>query len=270
MSAAELAGYGLAVLVGILLGCLGGGGAILTVPILVYAFEVPVRQAVPMSLMVVGLVSVVGMLRHARAGQLRAAAALNFGPFAIVGAYLGSFVALRVSGRLQLTVFAVTLLAAALPMLRPGPTTAAPRRHTPVPALALLGAAVGFLTGFIGVGGGFLYVPALVLLLGLDMKAAVATSLALISLTCAAGLVGYLGKVALDWPLLLSFTGLALVGVTVGTSLVPFVPQRALRRCFGVLLLLMGTYVLIRGERRPEERSTAAPPESKQGAPVIG
>ena len=242
----EPLGYFLALLVGVLLGALGGGGAILTVPVMVYVFRVGVKQAVPMSLVVVGVTSFIGALRHARAGTLNLRATASFGPAAILGAILGTRTALLVPARVQLLVFAALVLAAALVMLLK--RSGAPGRQRPVPFLAAIGAAVGWCTGFVGVGGGFMYVPALSLLAGLDMRTSVGTSLSLIALSSAAGLLAYLGEVPLEWQVVITFTALALVGVAVGSALVPRLPQKALRQAFAVLLLIVGAYVLIRGE----------------------
>jgi hypothetical protein len=243
-----LLGYGLAVLIGVSLGLLGGGGAILTVPVLVYVMGIGVKQAVPTSLVIVGLTSFIGMLRHRTAGTVDARAAFSFGPAAILGSLIGTRTALLVSPRVQLTVFAVVLLAAATMMLRPRRAALHPvRTRHPLPLILPLGTGVGFLTGFVGVGGGFMYVPALTLLAGLEMKTAVGTSLALIALSSAAGVAGYLGQVELDWPLVGGFTALALIGVQIGSALVPRVPQERLRKWFAVLLLVMGGVVLLKG-----------------------
>lgn len=241
-------GYALAIVIGLSLGLLGGGGAILTVPVLVYALGVGVKEAVPTSLVVVGLTSLLGAVHHGRAGQVHGRAVLAFGPGAMAGAVLGAFAALRIGGRFQLALFGIVLLAAALRMFRQpipvgGPTEEGPR---PLPFLATLGAGVGFLTGLLGVGGGFLYVPALHVFGGLDMRRAVGTSLALIALGATTGFAGYLGRVELNWPLVAGFTALAFVGVGIGTALVAKVPQESLRRGFALLLLVMGLMVLIR------------------------
>lgn len=241
-------GYALAVVIGVSLGLLGGGGAILSVPVLVYILLVPVKSAVPTSLVVVGLTSLVGTVRHWRAGNVVARAALLFAPAAIVGSLAGSRLALRVDGRVQLAIFGVVLVVAAIRMLQSsaavetGPPTAA----RPAPVLMAIGAGVGALTGLVGVGGGFMYVPALALLGGLHMKQAIGTSLALITVSCAAGLVGYVGAVDLDWGLILAFTALAFVGVAIGSALVPRVNAAKLRRLFAMLMLVMGVLVLVR------------------------
>lgn len=242
-----LIGYTLALLIGVILGLLGGGGAILTIPVLVYVFGIGMKTAVPISLVVVGLASIVGVLRHRRHGHVQFRTALGFGPPAMLGAVAGSWAALRVSSATQLTVFAVLLLAAALLMFR-GRTESTPGRRRSLVAVIPLGAGVGFLTGFVGVGGGFMYVPALVLLAGLEMRHAVGTSLVLVVMSCVAGLAGYLGRIPLPWDLIAIFTGLELVGVAFGTSLSTRVPQARLRRAFAILLIGLGAFVLLRGE----------------------
>jgi hypothetical protein len=241
-------GYALGILIGIALGLLGGGGAILSVPVLVYILHVPVRSAVPTSLVVVGLTSLVGMLRHYRSGHVNTRAAIAFAPAAALGSLLGSRIALTLDGRLQLTIFAVVLLVAASRMFQSVhiEETAGPGPARPLPFLMAIGAGVGLLTGMVGVGGGFLYVPALTLLAGLDMKHAVGTSLALITVSCAAGLAGYIGEVHLDATLIALFTAFAFVGVAIGSSLVKKIDPTRLRQGFAVLMLAMGVLVLIR------------------------
>lgn len=235
------------------LGLLGGGGSILTVPVLVYVLGYPVKTAIPMSLVVVGLTALMGVAGHARAGTVQWRAALAFGPTAVLGALAGAQLGLMVAATLQLTVFAVIMIVASVAMWGgPGlwlrgriPGQAPPARHPVV--VALLGAAVGMLTGLIGIGGGFLYVPALVLLAGLDMKHAVGTSLVLISLSAASGFVRYSGEISFDWVAIALFTGLAFLGVLGGTRLVAHVSQQALRKGFSVFVLVMGAVVLLFG-----------------------
>lgn len=232
---------------------LGGGGSILTVPVLVYVLGYSVKTAIPMSLAVVGLTSVAGVVGHARAGTVHWRAALAFGPPAVVGAFGGAHLGLVVSPRLQLTIFAVIMLLAAGSMwfgqllwMRGGAPPGAPAPR-PLAMVGILGAGVGLLTGLIGIGGGFLYVPALVLLAGLDMRAAVGTSLVLITLSAASGFARYSGAVALDWVAIGGFTALAFVGVWVGAGLVRHLSQQALRRGFALLVLVMGAVVLLFG-----------------------
>lgn len=239
-------GYGLALLIGLSLGLLGGGGSILTVPVLHYVLGYGVKESIPMSLVVVGLTSAFGAVNHWRAGTVQWRTALAFAPPAIVGSVFGADLGLRVEASVQLTVFAVVMLAAALSMLRPVRSDE-PSRPRPLPLVTLTGAAVGLLTGFVGVGGGFLYVPALVVLGGLAIRPAIGTSLVLIMVSCLAGLLRYQGSVQLDWPAIGLFVAIAFVGVVAGSRLVPHVSQQHLKRGFAIFLLAMGTFVLLRG-----------------------
>ncbi len=173
----------------------------------------------------------------------------------MAGAYLGARMAAWVSGGLQLVLFALVMMLAAFFMFRGqapgvGPASAAGGRRVeerwriPLGLLAAQGVAVGMLTGLVGVGGGFLIVPALVLLVRIPMKQAVGTSLAVIALNAAAGFAGYLDQVRIPWALVLAFGAMSLAGISVGVFLVRFVPQRALRRAFALLLVIMGAAIL--------------------------
>jgi uncharacterized membrane protein YfcA len=240
-------GFGLALLIGLSLGILGGGGSILTVPVLHHVMGYPVRQAVPMSLVVVGVTSLAGVLGHWRHGHVQLRTAFAFGVPAMLGAVLGADLGPRVADDLRLTVFAIVMLAAAVTMLRGGWKARPPGGRPSVPGVTLIGALVGLLTGFVGVGGGFLYVPVLTVLAGLAVKPAIGTSLVLIALSCAAGLARYLGNPALgslDWPAIAIFTGIALAGAVMGSRLVPHVSQHRLRQGFAAFLLVLGFVVL--------------------------
>lgn len=239
-------GYTLALLIGLTLGLLGGGGSILTVPVLHYVLGYELKAAIPMSLVVVGLTSAFGAVSHWHARTVHWRSALAFAPPAIVGSVLGVELGLRVNAAVQLTVLAVVMLAAALSMLRPV-RTGEPIRARSLAVLTMVGAGVGVLTGFVGVGGGFLYVPALVLLGGLAMRQAIGTSLVLIVVSCLAGVLRYQGSFALDWQAITIFTGIAFVGVAAGSRLVPHVSQQLLKKSFAIFLLGMGTLVLLRG-----------------------
>lgn len=243
-------GYGLALVIGLALGLLGGGGSILTIPVLHYVMGYGMKAAVPMSLVVVGLTSAVGAVAHRRGGTLSLRTVVVFAPPAIVGTMLGVELGLRTSAELQLTVFALVMLGAAVSMYlgqAAVESAASQHPHRSTPLILLVGGLVGVLTGFVGVGGGFLYVPALVLLGGLPMKRAVGTSLALIMISCIAGVVRYHGSLDLDWRAIGLFTGIALLGVALGSRLVLHVSQAMLRRGFAVFLLVMGTLVLVLG-----------------------
>lgn len=248
-----LLGLALAALVGLTLGLLGGGGSILTVPIFVYVLGFAPKEAIAMSLAVVGTVSAFGAAGHWRAGNVNARVALVFGGVAMAGSYLGARLAVFFSGAAQLTLFAVVMLLAAFFMFR-GPRTAeseassaddAPATMTmPLGLIVAQGLAVGVLTGLVGVGGGFLIVPALVLLGGVPMKQAVGTSLVVIVMNSAAAFSGYLGQVEVAWGLMGTFAAVAIGGILVGTHLVRFVPQTALKRGFAVFLVVMGSFIL--------------------------
>lgn len=239
-------GYGLALLIGLSLGLLGGGGSILTVPVLHYVLGYGVKESIPMSLVVVGFTSAFGAANHWRAGTVDWRTALAFTPPAVVGSVLGADLGLRVDAGVQLTVFAVVMLAAAVSMFRPVKGEEGALRR-PLPLVTLAGAGVGLLTGFVGVGGGFLYVPALVLLGGLAIRPAIGTSLVLITVSCLAGVLRYQGNFTLDWRAIGLFVAIAFLGVAAGSRLVPHVSQQHLKRGFAIFLLGMGTFVLLRG-----------------------
>jgi uncharacterized membrane protein YfcA len=237
-------GLALAALIGVTLGLLGGGGSILTVPVLVYVLGVAAKPAIAMSLPVVGITSLISAGLHWRLGNVRVATALTFGLLAMVGAFAGAKLTVFLSGAAQLALLSVVMLAAAASMLRGArhePEIRTPARHALLVPVAL---GVGVLTGLVGIGGGFLVVPALVLLARVPMRQAVGTSLLVIAMNSASGFAGYIGSVNVDWAFLAGFTGAAVAGALVGTALVSRVPQAALKRGFAVFLLMMGAFVL--------------------------
>jgi uncharacterized protein len=238
----------LAALVGLALGLLGGGGSILTVPIFVYVLGFGAKEAIAMSLAVVGVTSAFGAVGHWRSGNVNARVALLFGGVAMAGTYLGARLAVFFSGAAQLVLFAVVMLLAAWFMFRdrrPEPPPGGPLPVMSVPLIVIEGLAVGVLTGLVGVGGGFLIVPALVLLGRLPMRQAVGTSLVVIAMKSAAGFAGYLGQVEVQWAWMAAFTAVAVLGIVAGTRLVQRVPQAALKRGFAVFLVVMGVFILV-------------------------
>jgi uncharacterized membrane protein YfcA len=241
-------GYVLALAIGLSLGILGGGGSILTVPIFVYVMGYTAKQAIAMSLVVVGATSLVGAFRHWRAGNVDVRAALVFGVLAMIGARLGAELSRVVPGIVQLSLLGVVMLVAAALMLRPrGEGKEPPTRRNlvlSVAATAGVGLGVGLLTGLIGTGGGFLFVPSLVLLAQLPMKTAVGTSLFVIALSTAAGAFGYRGQAAVPWGVVALFTLIAIAGIFVGTRMLRYVSQQALRRAFAYFLFGMSAFVL--------------------------
>ena len=274
-----LLGLALAALIGLALGLLGGGGSILTVPIFVYVLGFDPKAAIAMSLAVVGMVSLFGAVGHWRAGNVDLRVALAFGVVAMVGTYLGARLAVYFTGAAQLALFAVVMLLAAFFMLREtkpaaaelaGRAPGAPAPPMPLALIAVEGIAVGVLTGLVGVGGGFLIVPALVLLGKLPMKQAVGTSLAVIALKSAAGFLGYLGQVEIPWAFVALFTAVAVVGILGGTYLARFVPQAALKRAFGVFLVVMGGFILYQNRGVFLPGGAAARAEAGGVAPAPG
>lgn len=233
----------LAALVGVSLGLLGGGGSILTVPLLTYVAGMEPREAITASLFVVGVTSLVGMVSHARRGNVRWRTGLVFGGASMVGAFGAGLLGAHLPGTVLMVAFAVMMLASAIAMIR-RKAARAHRSDIAVGRALLDGFVVGAVTGLVGAGGGFLVVPALVLLGGLTMPAAVGTSLLVITMKSAAGLGGYLTTVNLDWALVGGITAVAVAGSFLGAALTGKVPEAALRRIFGFFVLGMGVLVL--------------------------
>ena len=247
----QLLGFALAALIGLSLGIMGGGGSILTVPVFVYVLGFDPKLAIAMSLPVVGGTSLVGAMSHWKAGNVNLKTAFLFGAIAMVGAYAGARLAVFLTGAMQLALLAMVMLAAAVSMLRsagrdprPGDAVPAPQRPMALGALVPVAIAVGLITGVVGIGGGFLVVPALVILARVPMKQAVGTSLLVIAMNSASGFAGYLGRVQVPWGFMAAFTAVAAVGILAGTYLVRFVSQRALKQAFAAFLLLMGAFIL--------------------------
>jgi uncharacterized membrane protein YfcA len=239
----------LSVVIGLSLGLLGGGGSILTVPVFTYVLGYEAKQAIAMSLPVVGTAAAAGALAAIWRGTLPLRPAALMAPATMAGAYVGARLASFLAGRVQLMLLALIMLVAAGAMWRrsrrTGPARLAP--HAPHPALIVaLGAAVGLLTGLVGIGGGFLIVPALVLAGGLPMHQATSVSLLVIALGATAGLVGYLGSVEVAWNVVAVFAGVASLGAIAGGALAGRVPAARLQKGFSALLVLIAIYMLVR------------------------
>jgi hypothetical protein len=240
-------GLALSALIGLSLGFFGGGGSILTLPLLVYVFGLEPKVAIASSLLIVAVASSFGVIQHARAGNVQLRTAALFGGAGIAGAYLGGRLSAWVDGRILLMLFAAVMIGTALAMWRgrKSSITAPGAQYAPM-KLALQGVIVGSFTGLVGAGGGFLIVPALALWGGLPMPAAVGTSLVIIVANCLAGFVGYSAHVAIDWPLVAAISAVAVAGTVVGSRLSQRVDPAMLRRGFAAFVLLMGATILVR------------------------
>lgn len=237
----------LSVVIGLSLGLLGGGGSILTVPILTYVAGLDPREAIAASLFVVGVTSAVSAVNHARTGRVKWRTGLVFGAAGMAGAFGGGLLGGRIPGTVLMIAFALMMLATSLAMLRGrrNSTTEPHEGELPLGKVLAEGLVVGLITGLVGAGGGFLVVPALALLGGLSMPVAVGTSLVVIAMKSFAGLAGYLTTVSLDWTLIGAVTVAAILGSFVGARLAGRVPEAALRKGFGIFVLVMGVFVLV-------------------------
>lgn len=282
------ASLALGLLIGAVLGGLGGGGTILTVPVLVYILGQSAQSATTSSLVIVGITSAVGMIEHARAHRVRWRTGITFGVTGLVATWAGTRLNKQIDEHLLLLGFAVVMLVAATLMLartrrrptdgrRPAPEVGnaghgdgniaatrastrtltgaraaavqeapAPRRRSVQIAKVLAaGLGVGFLTGLFGVGGGFIIVPALTLVLGLPMTAAVGTSLLVIAVNSGTALLARTGSAHFDWAIIVPFTAAAILGTTVGKRTADHLPARALNRCLAILLIAVAIYVAV-------------------------
>lgn len=241
-------GVSLALLIGVALGFFGGGGSILTVPLLVYVFGLAPKEAIASSLLIVAIVSVSSALQHARAGNLRLRTGLIFGGAGVVGAYIGGRAAAYIDGGVLLLLFASMMMITAFAMWR--------RRAKAVPPdeagrnvtlrLVLQGTAVGAFTGLVGAGGGFMIVPALVLWAGLPIGAAVGTSLLVVVMNTLAAFLGYAAHLSVDYRLVSIVGGCGVVGSFAGTALSRVIPPEPLRKTFAVFVLTMASVILVR------------------------
>lgn len=240
-----------ALLIGVSLGLLGSGGSILTVPVLIYLVGQDPKVAIAGSLLIVGIISVFSAWPYARQKLVDWRTAVIFGVPGMLGAYLGAFGAHFVSNDVQMLVFAVLLLLAAVLMLKPVKIDAAQAPNAPraIWKIGLDGLFVGGVTGLVGVGGGFLIIPALVLLGGLSMRLAVGTSLVIIATKSFVGFAEYLHvlaglNLAIDWKIIGLFSVLGIAGGWVGHRVSHRVDQALLKRLFGVFLVVMGAFIL--------------------------
>ena len=248
-------GHILALCIGLSLGLIGGGGSILAVPILVYVLGLEAKAAIAMSLVIVGVVSLIGVIPHWQQGNVNLKTALSFTPPAMLGAFIGARLAAFpiVTDTLQLVCFAVIMLIASYLMIRKPKNhfseLSSPKKHHakyPWLAITLEGLGVGIITGFVGVGGGFAIIPALVLLGGIPMKGAIGPSLLIITFKSVTGFLGYLSQVNIDGNLMLSLTTAAALGVIGGARLSQKIPGTKLQTAFGYFLIALAIFILIK------------------------
>jgi uncharacterized membrane protein YfcA len=233
-----------AAVIGLSLGLTGAGGSILTLPVLVYLAGVPPREAVGLSLLIVGAAALAGALQRVRTGEFHLRAAALFSLSGMAGAALGARFTHAVPPGLLMTIFAILMLAVALRMAFQKAEGAEPMPDCKPLRCLLAGGGTGLLTGFLGVGGGFLLMPALMKFARLPLRIATGTSLAVIAFNSAAGFLAHLGETPPRWGLAAGFSACAVAGVIVGNACAARLPVRHLRRGFAIVVLLTGGYVL--------------------------
>lgn len=262
MQTQEILGYLGALIIGIVLGLIGGGGSILTVPILVYLMFINPVTATAYSLFVVGVSALFGAIRNIKKGLVDFRTAIVFATPAFIAVYatrkfivpaipekittIGDFILTK--NIAIMLFFAIIMVVVAIAMIRSNRKET--NKKTIVkynyPLIIVEGAIVGVLTGVVGAGGGFLIIPALVLLAKLPMKKAVATSLLIIAIKSLIGFIGDVETIAIDWTFLLSFTVLSVVGIFIGIYLSNFIKGKKLKKYFGWFVLVMGVYIIIK------------------------
>lgn len=261
MTTIQLIGFFSSIFIGVSLGLIGGGGSILTLPVLVYLMGISPVISTAYSLFVVGTTSLVGSVNYMRKEQINYRAAFVFALPSFLAVFLtrkylvpaipdpvlamGTFTLSR--NVAIMLFFALVMLAASISMIRDKKSETGNETEDVtfnLPMIALEGALVGTLTGIVGAGGGFLIIPALVLLARLPMKMAVGTSLLIIAAKSLIGFLGDLSNMQVDWPFLLEFTALSVVGIFVGSYLSRYVPGDKLKKAFGWFVLVMGVYII--------------------------
>jgi uncharacterized membrane protein YfcA len=256
------AGYIASLLIGLSLGLIGGGGSILTVPVLVYLFGVDPVLATAYSLFIVGATSLVGAFPKYKNGEINIKTAVIFGIPSIISVYatrafivpaiptevftIGTFVVTKAI--LMMMIFAVLMVFASVSMIKDNNNNQEENGEQVFnyPMILLEGTIVGILTGLVGAGGGFLIIPALVIFSKLPMKQAIGTSLLIIAAKSLIGFTGDLGKQTMDWQLLISVTILAIIGIFMGNLLGKKISANSLKKGFGWFVLVMGIYIIVK------------------------
>jgi uncharacterized protein len=259
----QIAGYIASLLIGVSLGMIGGGGSILTVPVMVYLFGVQPLIATCYSLFVVGSTSLVGAFNNFRKGMVNIKAALLFGASSIITVFITrkfivpaipeTLFAIRgipvTKSLLIMVLFALLMLVTSISMIRQKRQENEDLQSVKQVSFLKLsgfGIGIGLLTGVLGAGGGFLLIPALVFLLGLPMKKAIGTSLMIIAMNSLIGFTGDLGHIDIDWTFLLTITAIAIAGIFLGGAIGKSLPGYKLKKTFGWFVLLMGMYILLK------------------------
>ncbi|WP_428235076.1 sulfite exporter TauE/SafE family protein [Gracilimonas sp.] len=239
-----------ALLIGISLGLLGSGGSILTVPVLIYLVGEPEKLAIAESLGIVAAISFIGSIPYVIKKEVHWVSLIFFGIPGMIGTYGGASLSQYISGNTQLMIFAGVMIIAAFMMIRER-TKVSYKKPASIPkwVLVIEGLAVGVLTGLVGVGGGFLIIPALVLIGGLSMRVAVGTSLLIITLKSILGFYKYIDVLAMEglemnWELIGVFSLIGIAGSFVGNKISQKVPQKQLKTGFGYFLMVMGAYII--------------------------
>ena len=257
----EIAGYIASLIIGISLGLIGGGGSILTVPVMVYLFGVQPLLATSYSLFVVGITSLFGAITNFRKGRVNLKTALLFGFSSVITVFFTRKFLIPAIKGLTVTVagftitepiftmilFSLLMIMAAYTMIvkkSNAEEKIASSKNNNFTHLFLYGIIIGFITGLLGAGGGFLLIPTLVLVLGLPMKEAVGTSLLIIALNSLIGFTGDLGHFMIEWKLLLRVTLIAIIGILIGGQLAKKIEGEKLKKAFGWFILIMGIYII--------------------------
>ncbi len=260
MGVIEILGYIGALVIGLVLGLIGGGGSILTVPILVYLLAVNPVTATAYSLFVVGATSLVGAIKNMKNKQVDFRTAFVFAVPAFIAVYLTrmylvpaipdhlfNIFGLEITKNIGIMLFfAIIMVVSAISMIfdKNGDNDIDGKVTYNYPLIIIEGVGVGLLTGIVGAGGGFLIIPALVLLAKLPMKKAVATSLLIIAIKSLIGFIGDIQNMEIDWMFLMIFTGLSIVGIFGGIYLSKFIDGKKLKKSFGWFVLVMGIYII--------------------------
>lgn len=262
MDLIEILGYFGALVIGIVLGLIGGGGSIITLPILVYLFYINPVTATAYSLFVVGVSALVGTIRNIQKGLVDFKTGLVFAFPAFIAVYVTrKFIVPSIPERLFsvnnfevtkniaiMIFFAIIMLLASISMIknRDVPNISKPQMLFNYPIIIIEGLVVGLLTGIVGAGGGFLIIPALVLVANLPMKKAVATSLLIIAIKSLIGFIGDIETLNINWSFLLGFTAISVIGIFFGVYLSNFIEGKKLKKVFGWFVLIMGIFIIFR------------------------